>query len=79
MFYFVAQLPQIINDYVIIQGINISSKWLYDDGSVMTYFDWNAGEGNNNEEYIAIHPSHDCLWHDIPSSFQKSFLCEIQL
>ncbi|CAC5375454.1 LAYN [Mytilus coruscus] len=70
-----------VNANVTVQGIkNSANKWLFDDGTLMTYFNWNAYEGQPNngtsELYIYIKSSKQCQWHDI-GLYENPFLCEI--
>jgi len=55
--------------------------WRYNDGSLMTYFDWNPSqpESSTNDKYtehIAMRPQDGFLWHDLWSYSKGSFICE---
>lgn len=66
---------------VIVQGTkNSQDRWLFDDGTPMTYFKWNSPDGQPNngptERYIHIKTSIQCFWHDFGIA-ERPFLCQI--
>ncbi|XP_063399715.1 uncharacterized protein LOC134684358 [Mytilus trossulus] len=70
-----------VTDDVIVQGTKDSQdRWLFDDGTPMTYFNWNSPDGQPNngptERYIHIKSSNQCLWNDFGSA-ERQFLCQI--
>ena len=55
---------------------------MFDDGTEMTFFDWNTAENQPNkggrEIYIYLRTQVQCKLNDIGSS-TRPFICEIQL
>jgi hypothetical protein len=54
---------------------------MFDDGTEMTFFDWNTAEhqpNGGNEIYLYLRKQVQCKWHDIGSN-ARPFICEIQL
>ena len=60
----------------------ITEKWMLDDGTEMTFFDWNVAQNQPNigvnEHFIYLRVQRQCKWNDIGST-ARPFICELQL
>ncbi|CAC5375475.1 MRC [Mytilus coruscus] len=81
-----------INDYLsqvepnpvsakFIQGELVNGKWLYDDGTEMSYFNWLPGKPAVDDTYYILNivSRSDYMWKNIRDIFERSFICEIDL
>ncbi|XP_052067184.1 galactose-specific lectin nattectin-like [Mytilus californianus] len=66
---------------VTVQGTkeNSTGNWLFDDGTLMNYFKWNANQPSNGppELYLYLNANDNWKWNDIGLE-KKTFLCEIR-
>lgn len=55
---------------------------MFDDGTEMTFFDWNTAHGQPNKGrrdiYLYLREQEQCKWHDVNSTV-RPFICELQL
>lgn len=68
------------------QGSRILAEnhWKYDDGSIITYFDWYQSQPYttatlNNTVVIGMRKIDGYKWRDLPVTAKGAFLCEILL
>ena len=59
----------------------LTMKWMFDDGTEMTFFDWNTGQPNNGpaDYYLYFRAQEQCKWHDDFGGTVRPFICELQL
>ncbi|CAG2255844.1 CD206 [Mytilus edulis] len=64
-----------------IQGELVNGKWLYDDGTEMTYFNWLPGKPESDDTYYILNivSRSEYKWKNIRDIFERSFICEIDL
>ncbi|CAC5362930.1 unnamed protein product [Mytilus coruscus] len=73
------------NGNIFIQGTRVgnTSKWRYDDGQEITYFQWNKGKSqpqlSTGENVIAMQKVWGSLWHDATAASKIMFVCEVLL
>jgi len=71
---------QFLVNSVRIQGARINDIWKLDDGSSMTYFNWNTWFGQpGSDNFISVKKFLGCKWHALSDTVTSSFLCEIPL
>ncbi|XP_069115508.1 uncharacterized protein [Argopecten irradians] len=82
-----AFLDQEQTKYTLIQGTrNETGAYLYEDGQMMTFFNWNVEHGEPearpSEIYIILHKGKEFQWHDTrnTATYNKSNLvCEMSI
>ncbi|VDI31141.1 Hypothetical predicted protein [Mytilus galloprovincialis] len=73
------------NGDIHIQGTRVgnTSKWRFDNGQDMTYFQWNEAKAQpelrSGENVLAMQKVWGSLWHDTHDSIEAMFVCEILL
>lgn len=86
-FWFVATVPdpEQPNGDIHIQGTRVgnTSKWRFDNGQDMTYFQWNEAKAQpdhrSGENVLAMQKVWGSLWHDTHDYIEIMFVCEILL
>lgn len=74
-----------ISQWIFFQGTHLLSEptWRYDDGSVISYFNWYASQPDSSRqdtaEYLCMRRSDQYQWHDCWKSMIGAFICEIQI
>uniref|UniRef100_A0A3Q3M1C0 C-type lectin domain-containing protein n=1 Tax=Mastacembelus armatus TaxID=205130 RepID=A0A3Q3M1C0_9TELE len=61
-----------------LSDIHKEGKWMWSDGSAVTFTFWNTGEPNNNkrnEHCVQTNWDINLKWNDIPCSLTYSFVC----
>jgi len=66
---------------VCIQGNNDNDigEFRFDDGTPMSYFNWNSGQpGGGSEQYIAMRKNYNYQWYDFPETHNSKciYICE---
>ena len=64
-------------DFIFIAERSDPKKWIWNDGSPMSYKDWDEGEPSTNGQCGYIRKEHDSHWDDEPCDHKKGFLCKI--
>ena len=66
---------------VCIQGNNDNDigEFRFDDGTPMSYFNWNSGQaGGGTEHYIVMRKNYNYQWRDFPATHTSNctYICE---
>ncbi|XP_063399501.1 low affinity immunoglobulin epsilon Fc receptor-like [Mytilus trossulus] len=74
-----------ISNWIYFQGTHLLSEptWRYDDGSVISYFNWHPSQPDSTtsdtSEYLCMRKSDQYQWHNCWKAMVGAFICEIQL
>ncbi|KAK3099887.1 hypothetical protein FSP39_011275 [Pinctada imbricata] len=60
-----------------------STTWYYNDGTEVTYFNWNTPGGqpqhrDDGEDYLLVRKTKGYRWHDVYKAEQHIVVCEIE-
>ena len=80
MFSFVATTPGKINDFLWIQGDKSTGVYIFDDGTELTYYNWDTTEpqaGGTEQPYLFIKISAAYRWHDAETNHLVPALCQV--